>query len=113
VKNTDYCPFCGSTKINVDTKQRLYTYYGRSRINNVSASARCSHCFARGPLVSGKVINYKNGDIPDKYASICTTKEDLKKQAIDAWNRRAYEDTICGAYRQFWNSFKAGEISNE
>lgn len=24
MNHTDYCPFCGSTKVGVDTKQRLY-----------------------------------------------------------------------------------------
>lgn len=113
MNHTDYCPFCGSTKIGVDTKQRLYRYVGRSRINSVTASVRCNSCFARGPIVSGKVLDFKNSNVPDEYASICTTKEDLRKQAIEAWNRRSYEDTACSAWKQFWNTFKAGEFSNE
>lgn len=101
------CPFCGSSKVSIETKQKLYRHIKGSRINTVTASARCNKCFARGPIVSGKVIDFQSSSIPDEYLSLCTTKEYLKDQAAFAWSNRINSiDTPCSAWNECWKTIK-------
>ena len=45
------CPFCGNTKLKVESKHHGNHYYEGTH----SATVRCSKCHARGPTASCKV----------------------------------------------------------
>ena len=83
------CPFCGSTKIKVDKKSTLHGHIaGMWRVENHTYSVRCNVCHARGGAVGGKVIPYKPITEEFDFSKLCTTAEELKIKAIEAWNRR-------------------------
>ena len=65
------CPFCGNTKLKVESKHHGHHYYEGTH----SASVRCSKCHARGPTASCKVEK-------GKYH----TDEETNKKAIELWN---------------------------
>lgn len=65
------CPFCGNTKLKVESKHHGTHYYTGTH----SASVRCSKCHARGPTASCKVEKGRFG--ADEYT---------KEKAIDLWN---------------------------
>lgn len=67
------CPFCGNTKLKVESKHHGYHYYEGTH----SASVRCSKCHARGPTASCKVEK-------GKYH----TDEETNRRAIELWNER-------------------------
>jgi Lar family restriction alleviation protein len=69
----DPCPFCGNTKLKVDSKHN-----GKwSNTGTHSATVRCSKCHARGPTASCKVSD-----------SRWSADEATKQKAIELWNRR-------------------------
>lgn len=68
------CPFCGSTKLKVESKHHGTHYY----TGTYSATVRCSKCHARGPTASCKVEK-------GKYHA----DEATKQKAIELWNERA------------------------
>ena len=82
------CPFCGSEKLKIDKKSTLHGHIaGMWRVENHTYSVRCNVCHARGGAVGGKVMPFKPQDFD--FSQICTSSEELKERAIQAWNRRA------------------------
>ena len=67
------CPFCGSTKLKVESKHNGTHYYSGTH----TATVRCNKCHARGSTASCKVEK-------GKYSA----DELTKQRAIDLWNRR-------------------------
>lgn len=67
------CPFCGNTKLKVESKHNGTHYYTGAH----SATVRCSKCHARGPTASCKVEK-------GKYHA----DEETKQRAIELWNAR-------------------------
>ena len=76
------CPFCGSTKLKIDSKGRTISYL---HIDVITASVRCNICHSRGGTASGECGNYFSG-IPK--SEKLTTKAEIEQRAIEAWNRR-------------------------
>lgn len=70
------CPFCGSTKLKIDSK-RTFGYGGKY---HCSVTVRCSKCHARSPVVG---IEMPVGRYDER--EICEEK------VIEAWNRRVSE----------------------
>lgn len=68
------CPFCGNTKLKVDSKHHGTHYYTGTH----SATVRCSKCHARGPTASCKVEKGR------QYGA----DEATKQRAIELWNAR-------------------------
>lgn len=69
----DPCPFCGNTKLKVDSKHN-----GKwSNTGTHSATVRCSKCHARGPTASCKVSD-----------SRWFADEATKQKAIELWNTK-------------------------
>lgn len=66
------CPFCGSNKLKMNKKKNRYcgghNYY-----------IKCNVCHARGGIIGSLSIPY-------------SVKEDIEKEAINAWNRRCNHD---------------------
>ena len=77
------CPFCGNTKLKVESKHHGHHYYEGTH----SASVRCSKCHARGPTASCKVD--KEGH---RYSR---ADEDTKQKAIELWNSVPRATTSC------------------
>ena len=67
------CPFCGNTKLKVDSKHNGH----HSNVGTHSATVRCSKCHARGPTASCKVSD-----------SRWSADEATKQKAIELWNNR-------------------------
>lgn len=65
------CPFCGNTKLKVESKHHGTHYYTGTH----SATVRCSKCHAKGPTASCKVEK-------GKYHA----DEETKQRAIELWN---------------------------
>ena len=73
------CPFCGNTKLKVDSKHN-----GKwSHVGTHSATVRCSKCHARGPTVSCKVSD-----------SRWSADEATKQKAIELWNKRIVDTEL-------------------
>lgn len=68
------CPFCGGTKLKIDSKRTFK--YGKEK--HCSVTVRCMKCHARGPVVG---INMPDG----RYNEI----QLCEKETSEAWNRRA------------------------
>ena len=69
----DPCPFCGNTKLKVDSKHN-----GKwSNTGTHSATVRCSKCHARGPTASCKVSD-----------SRWSADDATKQKAIELWNTK-------------------------
>ena len=83
------CPFCGSTKLKIESKSVLAGYNGLDqRVERTTYSVRCNVCHARGGAVSGKTLSlyrFSIAKLPD-WATEDTT---IKEKAIETWNRRA------------------------
>ena len=73
------CPFCGGTKLNVET--RIHDA-GMSGIIEI-AYVQCDECRATGTKVD---------DWSDSYEAV-TKKKSLEELAIERWNRRANDGT--------------------
>lgn len=67
------CPFCGSTKMKVDSKRGTIRL-GKQR---VSVSVRCNSCNARGPVVG---ITMDAGRYNER--------ELVGEEVFEMWNRR-------------------------
>ena len=67
------CPFCGNTKLKVESKHNGKWH----NTGTHSATVRCSKCHARGPTASCKVEK-------GKYHA----DEQTKQKAIELWNTR-------------------------
>jgi Lar family restriction alleviation protein len=75
------CPFCGGE---ARASKREIKFLGQNYIGQrklrFGVQCICNRCKARGPLISATIITDNN----------CWVKtEKLKKDAIEAWNRRA------------------------
>lgn len=68
------CPFCGGTKLKIDSK-RTFRHGGK---RHCSVTVRCMQCHARSPVVG---INMPDGRYNER--EIC------ESAVIEAWNRRA------------------------
>lgn len=83
------CPFCGSMKLKIESKSVLVGHNGLDqRVNRLTYSVRCNSCHARGGVSSGKVLSLYRFSIT-KLPEWATTDTEIKKKAIEAWNRRA------------------------
>lgn len=70
------CPFCGSSKLKVDSK-RIESFCEKGIVfNEYSCSVRCNVCHARGGTVSKSL---KAGTYPN---------QELKELAMEKWNNR-------------------------
>ena len=79
------CPFCGSNKLKLESKNGRIHYYekdGMREWQNVVFSVRCNSCHARGSTTSA--------DLPTMgmHKDYVTKKTDAIERAIEAWNRR-------------------------
>ena len=73
------CPFCGNTKLKVESKHN-----GKwSNTGTHSATVRCSKCHARGPAASCKVSD-----------SRWEADDATKQKAIELWNKRLIETEL-------------------
>ena len=83
------CPFCGGTRLKLDSKQTRAGYTGiDALVERETYSVRCNVCHARGGAVGGKVIHSRLDVYKDNMPKWATTSDELKAKAIDAWNRR-------------------------
>lgn len=85
------CPFCGGTKLKVDSKRKLAGYdslYGR--VNQTTYSVRCNVCHARGGVAGGKTLSRLRRGL--ETPPFAVTEDELKAQAIEAWNRRVSDE---------------------
>lgn len=86
------CPFCGSTKLKIDSKRKNAE---RTRINaqveSMTYSVRCNVCHARGGTAGGLVIQGNLLAYVDSMPEWATTEDALKDSAIELWNNRAQE----------------------
>ena len=73
------CPFCGGTKLKIDSK-RTFQYGGK---RHCSVTVRCMQCHARSPVVG---INMPDGRYNER--EIC------ESAVIEAWNRRENNDEV-------------------
>lgn len=73
------CPFCGNTKLKIESKHHGTHYYTGTH----SASVRCNKCHARGPTASCKVEK-------GKYH----TDEATNLKAAELWNAIVRDTTI-------------------
>lgn len=79
------CPFCGSTKFEINQKMSSNTKYNpkTKRLEKfVVVTVRCNKCHTRGPTTS---IYAGWNDRPTQM---------LKEKAIEVWNRRADNDEM-------------------
>ena len=74
------CPFCGKTKLSIDSKSKN-GYKGCHQ----TFSVRCNCCFARGGTVGGytRKNDYCTEDIKVE------SKDNLIDKAIELWNKRS------------------------
>ena len=72
------CPFCGNTKLKIESKHNGSHYYCGTH----SATVRCNKCHARGPTASCKVER-------GKYY----TDEATNQRAAELWNARINNET--------------------
>lgn len=84
------CPFCGSTKLKLDSKSTKAGYTGiDALVEQETHSVRCNVCHARGSACGGKVIHSHIDVYKDNMPIWASTSEELRVKAIEAWNRRA------------------------
>jgi Lar family restriction alleviation protein len=90
------CPFCGNTKLKVESKHHGSHYYEGTH----SATVRCSKCHARGPTASCKVEK-------GKYH----TDEATNQRAIELWNNLVIDEVDLAIETHFasQNSYEAGK----
>jgi Lar family restriction alleviation protein len=67
------CPFCGNTKLKVESKHNGRTCH----VGTHSATVRCGKCHARGPTASCKVEK-----------GLWSADKATEQKAIELWNRR-------------------------
>ena len=71
------CPFCGSTKLKIDSK-RTFNYNKR----HCSVTVRCMKCHARSPVVGISMDKNQYNE-----------RELCESQVTEAWNRRKFQNT--------------------
>lgn len=85
------CPFCGSTNTKINYKSKKAGTNGLDDIVYiVRYYVRCNQCFARGPVISGKVLSLENYpvNIPYPLPEWATTWQELKSEAVKLWHMR-------------------------
>lgn len=90
-ENAVVCPFCGSTNAKIMYKSKKAGTNGLDDIVYiVRYYVRCNHCFARGPVISGKVLSLENYpvNIPYPLPEWATTWQELKSKAVKLWHMR-------------------------
>ena len=78
------CPFCGSTKLKIESKNSKIHYYekfGMKTWQRVTYSVRCNSCKARGGTFG---IDMATDDIELKHKQELIAKEEVIKR----WNTR-------------------------
>ena len=78
------CPFCGGTKLRLDSKkisQPRYRGPGKWE-DGYTGNVRCNRCHARGPTVTVWVTQH----------TICRILDLINDAADEAWNRRAGDE---------------------
>ena len=73
------CPFCGSTKLKIDSK-RTFAHGGK---RHCSVSVRCTKCFARSPVVGTTMPDGKYNE-----------REICEEAVTKAWNRSDKNESI-------------------
>jgi hypothetical protein len=83
------CPFCGSMKLKIDSKQRVAGCTGiNAQVESMTYSVRCNVCHARGGTAGGLVIQGNLLAYIDSMPEWATTEDVLKDAAIELWNNR-------------------------
>ncbi len=89
MEKIDPCRFCGSGSVGIRCKNDSDRFlWNGTRIYRAKYSVRCFKCKARGPISSGWIWNVAFGEKP-KYT---VNPNDLRNQAIEAWNRRMKDE---------------------
>lgn len=92
MKRIRTCPFCGSTKVKIDSKSKNNNY---TRTVYCTVSVRCTRCHARGGTASGEIPNRIAYPINIDLTKI-TNYEVLEERAIEMWNKRtSSENSWC------------------
>lgn len=89
--NENHCPYCGSTNTKINYKSIKAGTNGLDDIVYIARYyVRCNQCFARGPVVSGKVLSLENYpvNIPYDLPEWATTWEQVKAEAVRLWTMR-------------------------
>jgi Lar family restriction alleviation protein len=84
---TKPCPFCGSEKLKLESKNGSIHYYeknGMKTWQNVKFSVRCNSCHARGGVVSEDLPT--DDSLP--LEEVRQMRYDVSIKAIEKWNRR-------------------------
>ena len=98
------CPFCGCPSVKLQSRERGY-YWKESlvaevRIERASYYGVCNRCHARGGVASGRFVGYvRTYDFIEPFNEArhievplpdwVTTRDEVKRRAIELWNRRA------------------------
>ena len=97
------CPFCGWDGVKIKKKERGY-YWMESliaeiRIETAAYYVVCNRCHARGGVATGRFVGYVRtaeflGPFDESETKVplpewTTTRDEVKKQAVEFWNRRA------------------------
>ena len=80
------CPFCGGQRLKVSGKSE---YNGYNQTVHYTLSVRCNTCHARGSVVSGDIPHRRGASFSDMQIK----RKALEQKAIEAWNRRAENET--------------------
>ena len=70
------CPFCGSTKLKIDSKRTFD--YSKKRC---AVTVRCNSCHARGPVAGISMPDGQYGE-----------RELVGDKAVDLWNTRTQKE---------------------
>lgn len=102
------CPFCGA-KISVvicDDEGNIHDEeYEKAPWSGLGY--RLYHDIADDPTGSCPIAGYEGEGLLGIWLY------DTRNEAIDAWNRRKNEDTVCGAWQSCWNDLKNRSVDND
>ena len=96
------CPFCGSESSRLQKKERGYYWLeslvAEIRIEKAAYYVVCNRCHARGGVATGRFVGYVRtaqyfGPFDDVKIEVptpegTTTRDEVKKTAVDLWNIR-------------------------